>query len=536
MSTQASTIVQRDRVQLPFSANQGGQVVSPFQLVRPTCGTLIVVIGILIPMYIAGVLDHSQTLPHVFNIIGPSVVFLAMTWAGWATIRRFPVAVWTTYFWFLANGALFFGLGPLVHVFGNSATLARVSSSPYALNAPELLQTNLLTAVGMFVALLCIYLTTRGMPNDMLRRTISMRKQSYLSLPVLATTLIMVGTVTRYGLILPYKFGMLNYTLSGIVMSTRDFFDLGLALVASLAVRKRGIWLALLWGLLPLHLLSCVLEFAKQPVVIALLMVGLGGYIADRKMVRFATWVALALASLIVLQPFVRHARSRLMRDTGTMYRATLTERFAVAKEYWTGSAPTPLQTRKTEDTQEGWLRLSYSGVQAEAIRQYDRGQPGETLTRGWIVFVPRVVWPEKPIVQPGRIFCERVTGRGASFVSVTIYGDGYWQFGWPGAVLLSGLMGIFLAFYCRWSLILIQAENLLMLPVVVIGMHTGMYSPCKYFINGIIAAIPTIALYAMGATLFTTAIRKRGTSPRDFERRSRTSQSTQATDLSPEL
>lgn len=509
-----------DRLRLPFTDSQKGQLVAPWQLIQPTCGPLILVTGALIPFYIVGTLDHGGTLVRNLNVLGPGLLTVAMCWAAWVTLRRFPIATWTAYFWFLANSALFFGVGPLVNVFGNSATLWRISESPYALLPPELMRTNLLSTVGIFSVLLGIYVTVWGMPADTLRRVRTTLGDKRITVTFVATALILVGTFTRYVLILPYKLGMLNYTLPGVILSTRDFFDLGLMLVAFLAVRKGRIWLALFWTLVPLHLLTCVLEFAKRPVAMALLMTALGAYIGHRKAGRLVVWGILVMASIILMQPFVRYGRSKLMEDTGTMYRASLQERFTVAKEYWEGARATG-RGRDGRHVQEGWLRLSYSGVQAEAMRQYDRGQPGEAVSRGWIVFVPRFVWPDKPVVQPGKLFCERVTGRPTSFVTVTLYGDGYWEFGWPGVVVFSGLLGVFIGLYCRWVLIWVQSGNLLMLPVILIGLQVGMLSAAKYFITGVLAPIPIIVLYVLAARWLTSIGRTSTATPRQPPARS---------------
>ena len=73
----------------------------------------------------------------------------------------------------------------------------------------------------------------------------------------------------------------------------------------------------------------------------------------------------------------------------------------------------------------------------------------GRTLDYLVYVFVPRIIWPEKPTIAPGRWFAEKL-GRGlyvegvgfSNAINMTIPGELYLNFGWLGTVLGMGLVG----------------------------------------------------------------------------------------------
>lgn len=80
----------------------------------------------------------------------------------------------------------------------------------------------------------------------------------------------------------------------------------------------------------------------------------------------------------------------------------------------------------------------------------------GETL--GYIVyaFIPRMIWPDKPLIAPGQWFAEKV-GRGyrteagsfSNVVNMTLGGEFYLNFGWLGA--FAGLSLLSAAFAALW-------------------------------------------------------------------------------------
>ena len=53
-------------------------------------------------------------------------------------------------------------------------------------------------------------------------------------------------------------------------------------------------------------------------------------------------------------------------------------------------------------NVQGWWTRLCYSNAQAFCIRAHDAGINGNTFELILPAIVPRVLWPDKPIMTPG--------------------------------------------------------------------------------------------------------------------------------------
>ena len=146
-----------------------------------------------------------------------------------------------------------------------------------------------------------------------------------------------------------------------------------------------------------------------------------------------------------------------------------------------------------------GWTRLKLSGPQVSAMELYDAGFRNRTLNTAWMYFIPRVVWPDKPILYgPGLQFYRQLTGRedAVSFLGLSIYGDLYWQFGWLGVLVGGVLFGWVLGVTSALALRAIRSENFIMLPFVMMALDLAITAPNKYVINGVIGALPIMIAY----------------------------------------
>ncbi|MCK6478933.1 MAG: hypothetical protein HUU06_07965 [Planctomycetaceae bacterium] len=94
---------------------------------------------------------------------------------------------------------------------------------------------------------------------------------------------------------------------------------------------------------------------------------------------------------------------------------------------------------------------------QVVRLAEEDGFYGGETLSYLAYVFIPRFVWPEKPLVVTGRWFAEKI-GRGyyrtggefTNSVNITPVGEFYLNFGWAGAV--AGMAVLMLLLRVLWD------------------------------------------------------------------------------------
>ena len=101
---------------------------------------------------LVGLLDRAID-EAVANVTGGICLIAIMSWGGYATLKREPLAIWGALFWFRAACAVYYGVGALVPYVGTQATLLFMQSL-YPFSDAEILKVNAITTTGIFLVLL----------------------------------------------------------------------------------------------------------------------------------------------------------------------------------------------------------------------------------------------------------------------------------------------------------------------------------------------------------------------------------------------
>ncbi|MGO9935091.1 MAG: hypothetical protein ACLPV8_25215 [Steroidobacteraceae bacterium] len=99
---------------------------------------------------------------------------------------------------------------------------------------------------------------------------------------------------------------------------------------------------------------------------------------------------------------------------------------------------------------QSFWERSSLKHSVEIIVRRTGVDKPfqmGATLTPIVATFIPKLLWPDKPSIAVGQVFNKEFQlGEVAdTFISPSHVGELYWNFGWPGAIVGSLLIGLLL-------------------------------------------------------------------------------------------
>lgn len=102
-------------------------------------------------------------------------------------------------------------------------------------------------------------------------------------------------------------------------------------------------------------------------------------------------------------------------------------------------------------------MRVSMNDVQAYLIAQYDSRQPGSSLNDFWAAAVPRLFWPDKPIITRfGTELHEQfwAIANASSALAPTYTAEAYWNWGALGVLVVSILLGLELGWLTqRWHI-----------------------------------------------------------------------------------
>jgi hypothetical protein len=173
-----------------------------------------------------------------------------------------------------------------------------------------------------------------------------------------------------------------------------------------------------------------------------------------------------------------------------------------------------------SDPRQMWWARLCYNHVQAYVMSEYDNGRSGWSLKHAAIVWIPRFLWPSKPITgNVGTEFGRQFTGRpeGETAVGIGAFGEAYWVGGWLGVILISFFIGAEMSVMSRLVIVHgLRGDALAYLCCFLYGAWTAK-SIDKWIIMNYIGGIPMfVGLYVLcGFVQRQTAAHRMSEAPR---------------------
>ncbi|RBI68996.1 hypothetical protein DQW77_16095 [Roseovarius sp. TE539] len=455
----------------------------------------------------------SRNVVDSLNALLPIYFMSVLLYLAWRTMRIMPAAIWTGLVWYPVNSAVFYGLGPLVEIFGNEITRAIMSSHYLSITEVELFRAHKLSVTGIFMVLLGLNLHMIVRPRVWILSAARQAAGPVFDPMKLGMAFLVLGASFKYLLLKPAQWGMLDLTVAGVLTAVGNLTDLGFAVIAYCAGRGNRLGKILIWAGLPLHVFISLLALSKLEVILAVLLPSIGYFLGSRrtgKLIRHLILIAIIYA---VLQPWVHHGRTVIAeRNGGNINLAGYGERMEILGGYLLSGSEREIEGAG-EERQGWWTRLNFSGSQAQAMNLYDRGFSNQTLHTAWMYFIPRAIWPEKPILYgPGLNFYRLLSGndQGQSFLGLSIYGDLYWQFGWTGVIIGCFLFGWLLGITASRALRAVRAQEFVMLPFIMMALQLASASPNKFVINGVIGPLPIMIFYYLVLSSLLRVLRKR--------------------------
>ena len=211
------------------------------------------------------------------------------------------------------------------------------------------------------------------------------------------------------------------------------------------------------------ELASGLLSFSKTDVFITLGVAFLGLYFVRPSRLLAISAIAVIAAAYLVITPLV--SRGRLYIRTTP---ASISDRMEALELAW--SAENGEESRSSTP-QAWWSRLCYSNAQAFCMRQYDAGIPGETFRLILPAIIPRVLWPDKPIMTPGFDFNQLVTRNPHSSSAAGVFGEAYWNAGWMGVAITSAYLGLLFNWFTKITFKYVAAHDVRCLPFAIGGL-----------------------------------------------------------------
>jgi hypothetical protein len=281
----------------------------------------------------------------------------------------------------------------------------------------------------------------------------------------------LIGGILRYAVVLPYTFGLTQTVLPGIFVTLSKVYYVGIYLLISYGVNYNRRLLILASILAGIEILVSIASFAKTELLLILIFSFLGFISRKASKTKIVIGASCVLLAFFAFQSLVGYGREQLYQRYHSIQGAGLYERWAIVQTYLDSGHETVTSTRQT-----GLSRLSYVNVDAFVVEKFDAGSPGDTLRNAAAVFVPRILWPDKPIItQLGEDLNFLVFGRAGSFLGIGHFAEAYWNFGWAGVIPFMAALALILSIYTRISVRIMARQDWLLLPIVLIGVNVGL-------------------------------------------------------------
>lgn len=408
-------------------------------------------------MFFVEINSEEWTTYGVFLILAglslmPAVISLAKQKAGVVLADHFFVLV-TAYLAYYVVGALLLPFGP--------SDQAAYSMAYYDLDATAAMRVAGINCIGLGLALIAGALTPSRLLSSFGHSAV--RFGSKLPVEWVIALFLFVGAFSYlYVLQMSLTEQTQDAVVAGIWRTSSKLLLVAIVLATAHQGRAARWFHSAAVLLVCIHAVGGILQLNKSEVLLPLAALLLG-YGWRTRILRIAfPGVAILLVVYLIIGSPVTTARNL----TGLTSAPDWSHRISVL---WDGiHAPSSDTSQSTS-----WSRFCYTPPQVAALDLFDAGQGGSDFEKiGW-VFVPRILFPDKPIMtDSGPEFHYKISGNMNSSTGHGVFVNGYYNLGGVGVVIVGLSVGFILAFTSAFAGIVFRMRSPLWLPLALLGSY----------------------------------------------------------------
>lgn len=397
-------------------------------------------------------------------VLLPNVIFFIGSLFGWGLMMQRGWAL-TPISWYVLGAGLFFGFGVIVggmHVHPWSAQV-------YGSDLTYLLEINVLNAASVLTVLLIAnwFVNNRNLGGCTSERTL----QNFLGKVVPLTPLFLFGlfvVALRFIFFPEAENLVVRSILAKVYFLLPAIFLLGGVMLNKMQLAE---WLLFLLVFF-LQLANGILLHNKYEILMPILALIIGMWSSLKSYKLLLATLIVPTITFWLVNPIISMSRLHYKYDsTGN----SVIERIEIVQDVINSSYLEPAQplnpVGKIRDTvnvsqrmalperlRAVAVRFDVASIEGFLIKEFHEGRPGNSLKDFWVVFVPRVFWPEKPIItrfgnELNVKYHNNDIAHSMSAMAPTYSGEAYWNYGWAGVFLISIYLGIIFGIFTRIGL-----------------------------------------------------------------------------------
>lgn len=382
-------------------------------------------------------------------------------------------------FVFSAFFAIYFLIGSTYIYLGSEEGIAIIMQE-YSITAPDVFRVNSINCIGFGIALLSSCLAPKKTLNTFFKRiklTISKREKNFFTGAIFLIILIFNFAIYHNDFQLKPSIipGIVRNIAATIpIMIVLGFRAKGNVSIASITVSLLTAFSLSFFGLMSLN---------KSSFIIPLIAFAFGIFVRYRSILLFLGSLLIIGYIFLKIAPAVTYGRVHLDEIDKT----SIEQRYSLFRNYFNSTENISITKEQQSHPKEKvelekpyysvFARFNYLNTQVAAINFYDIGNGGDSFRNiGWI-FLPRLIFPNKPVLTLDMVgLYEKITGTGfrGSSSGIGIFIDGYYNKGWGGVVLVSILTGFILSFTSALSRKISKAKLYFLYPIIFMGLYMG--------------------------------------------------------------
>jgi hypothetical protein len=407
------------------------------------------------------------------NTIGLVAFSIILTWAAYRQMSLNVASLWTPMLWYRVALLSYFGVGSLVPIWVNADT-QELMKGFYSYFGYEIVKLNTVVTVFNLVFICTIKILFMSLRNKTIAGAFSTNRfmhPSNFSMIVFGSMCLIIGSAVNYFVIFPQVVGWINLSLFSTLANLSVLSWLGYFMVIfwGLENKRREF---IIWPI-ALALGECVIGFfamSKSVMLMPLVMVSIAFIYHHRSFLRISLFSASFVSLFMFLSPIITH-----VRDVNGQYyngAAAVQDIPSLYLSYFT----TGRESDQYAEVETGWMRLSFVNAGTFAINQYDHGAPGNSYRYWSIVWIPRVIYPNKPIITDvGREMSFAANGNYNSSSSAGFAAEAYWNGGWLATVGIAIFLALVFGLWSMYSYEVIQRKAWHLFFIVLIGMRMAL-------------------------------------------------------------
>ena len=421
--------------------------------------------------------------PALF-FLGSSISFVMLVRGG---------GVFAAFSWFTLSVGVYFGLGTVMGALDPDPRTVHYLSS--LVLSTDLMRMNLLNSSSvMLLNLAAMPLCyTPKLPEGYQTLGYHEITELLVKLFPLMTIFALIALVLQF-IFFPIAEDLIVRTFLSSFYLVVPYCALALGL---LWTRLDRIWATLGAIVFLLALSLALLSTAKYSIVSIMIALIAGRWIRQRTTRSVITGVLILAATYFFLGSIANRARHHEKYDTGE---STPLTRFEVLVDTIVFDESKYLKSMQGDSLRDAGTpniltRFSTTAIQSFLIDQYESNNPGTSLDDFWVAAIPRVLWPEKPIVTRfgAELHAEFWSQEAESALAPTYSAEAYWNYGPAGLVIVSVLLGLEIGWLTRrWQIAASGSDPtffLIAFPVVLMAAYVETWIAATY-IGGFLTII----------------------------------------------